>query len=102
MIAAVNYKDAGPNVDGDDEETASPSQNANAQMAPSGADPDVEPAPDAAGKIEKKAPRPVVVATPPPHKPNFFERLFGARPKPAPAPPTPPPKQQPQQRPVRR
>jgi len=101
MIAAVNYKDAGPNVDSEDEESATPSQNANAQMAPAGADPDVEPAPDAAGKIEKKPPRPVVVATPPPHKPNFFERLFGVRPKPAPAPPTSPPKQQ-QQRPVRR
>ena len=102
MIAAVNYKDAGPNVDSEDEESATPSQNANAQMAPAGADPDVEPAPDAAGKIEKKPPRPVVVATPPPHKPNFFERLFGVRPKPAPAPPTSPPKQQQQQRPVRR
>jgi penicillin-binding protein 2 len=102
MIAAVNYKDAGPNVDSEDEESATPSQNANAQMAPAGADPDVEPAPDAAGKVQTKVTRPVTVATPPPRKPNFFERLFGARPKPAPAPPTPPPKQQPQQRPVRR
>jgi len=67
-------------------------------MANTTADPSVEPEADAAGKV-KKAVRPVVVATPPPRKPNFFERLFGVRPKPAPA-PTPPAKQTP--RPVRR
>jgi penicillin-binding protein 2 len=101
MIAAVNYKDASQNGGDEDEESASPSENANAQMAQAGADPDVEPAPDAAGKVQTKVVRPVVVATPLPRKPNFFERLFGVRPKPAPAPPTSPPKQQPQ-RPVRR
>ncbi|MDB6147236.1 MAG: hypothetical protein JWO45_900, partial [Spartobacteria bacterium] len=68
-------------------------------MATTTADPSVEPEADAAGKVQKKAIRPEVVATPPPRKPNFFERLFGVRPKPAPA-PTPPPKQQ--QRPVSR
>ena len=51
MIAAVDYKDAGPNLGSEDEEIANPSQNADAQMAPAGADPDVEPAPDAQGQV---------------------------------------------------
>jgi hypothetical protein len=58
----------------------------------------VEPEADAAGKVQKKAPKPVVVATPPPRKPSFFERLFGVRPKPTPPPATPPPKQKPVRR----
>jgi len=97
-IPAVTFKDSGPKLDASDEENLD--GNSNTEMANTTADPSVEPDPDAAGKV-KKAPRPVVVATPPPRKPSFFERLFGVRPKPAPA-PTPPPKQQPQQRPVRR
>ena len=97
MIPAVTFKDSGPTINATDEENLDGSTNSD--MANTSADPSVEPDPDAAGKV-KKAPRPVVVATPPPRKPSFFERLFGVRPKPAPAPPTPPPKQQ--QRPVRR
>jgi penicillin-binding protein 2 len=96
-IPAVTFKDSGPKLDATDEENLD--GNSNSDLANTTADPSVEPDPDAAGKV-KRAPRPVVVATPPPRKPSFFERLFGVRPKPAPA-PTPPPKQQPQ-RPVRR
>jgi penicillin-binding protein 2 len=97
MIPAVEFKDSGPKLAATDEENLDGSTSSD--MANTTADPSVEPEADAAGKV-KKAPRPVVVATPPPRKPSFFERLFGVRPKPAPAPPTPPPKQQ--QRPVRR
>src|SRR5438874_1973182 len=96
MIPAVTFKDSGPKLDASDQENLD--GDSNTDMANTTADPSVEPEADAAGKV-KKAPRPVVVATPPPRKLSFFERLFGARPKPAPA-PTPPPKQPP--RPVRR
>lgn len=96
MIPAVEFKDSGPKLAATDEENLDGSTSSD--MASTTADPSVEPEADAAGKV-KKAPRPVVVATPPPRKPSFFERLFGVRPKPAPA-PTPPPKQP--QRPVRR
>jgi penicillin-binding protein 2 len=95
-IPAVEFKDSSPKLAASDEENLDGTTKT--EMANTTADPDVEPEADAAGKV-KKAPRPVVVATPPPRKPSFFERLFGVRPKPAPAPPTPPPKQQ---RPVRR
>src|SRR5438128_7861333 len=54
LIAAVDYKDAGPNLGGDDEEKADESQNPeNAQMANAGADPDVEPEADAQGKVSR-------------------------------------------------
>ncbi|HEY2139681.1 MAG TPA: hypothetical protein VGH00_06365, partial [Chthoniobacterales bacterium] len=102
QVVSVDFKDK-PNLPDSDEEGGNdndPSTAASAEMANTTADPSVEPEADAAGKVQKKAVRPVVVATPPPRKLSFFERLFGARPKPAPA-PTPPPKQQPQ-RPVRR
>ena len=95
MIAAVDYKKEGPNVGGDDEESADAST-ADGQMAPTGADPDVEPEADARGKVSQRpvrVARAVPVQTPPPRKPNFFERLFGAR---------PPPPQPTPQRPVRR
>jgi len=94
MIPAVEFKDSGPKINATDEENLD--GNSNSDMANTTADPSVEPEADAAGKV-KKAPRPVVVATPPPRKPSFFERLFGIRPKPTPA-PTPPPKQKPVRR----
>ncbi len=94
MIPAVEFKDSGPKLAATDEENLDGSTSSD--MANASADPSVEPDPDAAGKVQKKVMRPVVVATPPPRKLGFFERLFGARPKPTPA-PTPPPK-----RPVRR
>jgi penicillin-binding protein 2 len=96
MIPAVDFKDSGPKINATDEENLDGSTNSD--MANASADPSVEPEADAAGKV-KKVVRAIPVATPPPRKLNFFERLFGVRPKPAPA-PTPPPKQQ--QRPVRR
>ncbi|MEY2561687.1 MAG: penicillin-binding protein 2 [Verrucomicrobiota bacterium] len=95
MIAAVNFTDSSPKLDATDEENLDGSTNT--ELANTSADPLVEPEADAAGKV-KKVMRPVVVATPPPRKPNFFERLFGVRPKPAPQ-PTPPP---PARKPVRR
>jgi penicillin-binding protein 2 len=94
MIPAVDFKDTGPKLTATDEENLDGSTNSD--MANTTADPSVEPEADAAGKV-KKVMRPVVVATPPPRKLNFFERLFGVRPKPAPAPTPPPPR-----RPVRR
>ncbi|MEY2552036.1 MAG: penicillin-binding protein 2, partial [Verrucomicrobiota bacterium] len=97
MIPAVTFKDSGPKIDASDEENLDGSSNSD--MANTTADPSVEPEADAAGKVQKKVMRPVVVATPPPRKLSFFERLFGARPKPTPVPP--PPAKQPQ-KPVRR
>jgi penicillin-binding protein 2 len=95
MIEAVNFTDSGPNAAGSDEENLNSDSSA-AQLAPAGADPDVEPEADAGGRVVPRAQRivrPVPVAAPPPPKPNFFQRLFGARPAPQPAPP-------PQRRPV--
>ncbi len=94
MVAAVDYKDAGPNVGSDDEENADPAQNADAQMAPAGADPDVEPEADAQGKVSQaRAPRVArakpVAPTPEPPR-NFFQKLFGIK-----RPAQPPPQQQP-------
>src|SRR3954467_4518316 len=97
IIPAVTFNDSGPKINASDEENLD--GNSNSDMANTSADPSVEPEADAAGKVQKKVMRPVVVATPPLRKLSFFERLFGARPKPTPAPP--PPTKQPQ-KPVRR
>lgn len=88
LIKSVAY--AGSNVGGEDEEGADEDQSGAAQMASGGAAPDVEPEADDQGRVAKiRAPRAQAVVTPPTHKPNFFERLFGGgrRPTPAPAPP---------------
>ncbi|HVF71878.1 MAG TPA: penicillin-binding protein 2 [Chthoniobacterales bacterium] len=98
FLESVEFKDSGLGTQAEDETNPTDAQSSAAQLAATGPAPDVEPEADAAGKV-KKVVRPVVVATPPPRKPSFFERLFGVRPKPAPA-PTPPPRQP--QRPVRR
>lgn len=92
MIEAVDFKD-GPNVPGNDEENLD-SSDANVQMSAASADPDVEPEADARGKIIPRAQRivraqPVQAAPAPAQKPNFFQRLFGAKPAPQPAPPAP-------------
>jgi penicillin-binding protein 2 len=91
MIKDVSYHDAGPNVAGADEENPD-DQNASVQLASAGGSPDVEPEADAQGQVAKKnrAPRAQPVSLQPARKPNFFERLFGAKPQRAPA-PTPPP-----------
>jgi penicillin-binding protein 2 len=94
MIEAVNFKDSGPNGPDGDEENLAGADAANVQLAAAGADPDVEPEADARGKIVPKAQRVVrtaPVAPPPPAKPNFFQRLFGARPAPPPPARRPPP-----------
>ncbi len=89
LFKSVSY--TGSNVGGaDDEEGADESQSGTAQMASGGAAPDVEPEADTHVVKQRKAPRPTVVATPPPQKkPGFFERLFGSHPKPTPTPPPP-------------
>jgi len=92
QIQSVDFRDS-MNLSGDDEDgegNDDDSDHANVQMAAAPASPDVEPEADAAGKVIPRAQRiarPVPVAAPPPQKPNFFQRLFGARPAPQPAPP---------------
>ena len=89
LIKAVSY--AGSNVGSEDEEGADTSQSANVQMASDNASPDVQPEPDAQGRVAKRTK--VVRAQPvaqPARPQNFFERIFGVKPKPASA-PTPPP-----------
>jgi penicillin-binding protein 2 len=90
MIAAVDFKDSNPKLTASDEENLDGSTDSD--MANAGADPDVEPEADANGRVagQKRMVRPTPAPTPPPRKPNFFERLFGVRPKPAPPPPPPP------------
>jgi penicillin-binding protein 2 len=94
LIKAVSY--AGGNLGSEDEEGADTSQSANVQMATAQAAPDVEPEADVAGKVANvrrgppRALRGLPVAPPPPERPrNFFERLFGAHPRPAAPTPTP-------------
>ena len=90
LIKEVSFHNAGGNLGSDDEESASDSQNAPAQMANSDASPDVEPEADSQGKVRRKGPavaRAVPAATPPAR--NFFQRIFGVHPRQAPAPPPP-------------
>ncbi len=93
LVKAVTYHGTGGNLGSDDEEGASDSQNAPAQMANSDASPDVEPEADSQGKVRRRGPavaRAVPAATPPAR--NFFQRIFGIHSRQAPAPPPPPPK----------
>jgi hypothetical protein len=88
----VTYHDTGGNLGSDDEEDAGDSQNATAQMASSDASPDVEPEADSQGKVRRRGPavtRALPAATPAPR--NFFQRIFGMRPRQAPPPPPQPP-----------
>ncbi len=101
MIPAVVYKDSGPNLANNDEEKTDETQDAaNTQMANAGDDPDVEQEADAAGKVQPQQRRVAraipVVAPPPSSRPNFFQRLFGAR---RPPPPAPSPNRRPARRP---
>ena len=94
MLEAVTFKDDAVNVASSDEEALK--QDASAQMALEGADPDVEPEADAQGRVAKRrAARAIPVAPQAQRRPNFFERLFGVKRQPAPA-PTPPPTRRPQ------
>jgi len=90
MIPAVKFKDSLPSAGGQDEENPNGTQTVeNADMAKTGDAPDVEPEADARGKVAnvshpQRALRALPFATPPPQRPqNFFERLFGAHPRPA-------------------
>src|SRR6267378_915734 len=87
LIKSVSY--TGSNVGGEDEEGADTSQSgATVQLADAGAEPDVEPEADAAGRVKQaRAPRAQSVSAPVDQRPrNFFERLFGVKRQPAPAP----------------
>jgi penicillin-binding protein 2 len=94
FLDSVEFKDSGLNGPSEDEANPSDAQSVDSQLAATGPAPDVEPEADAAGRVAGQ--KRVRVAPPPPppqRKPNFFERLFGVRPK-AP-PPTPPPVRRP-------
>ena len=87
-IKDVTFKDTETNVS-TDEEHGDDSQAADTQMAGAGGDPDVEQAPDAEGRVgarQTRVARAQAVATPPPERRGFFQRLFGRRSTPAPAP----------------
>jgi len=87
-IKDVTFKDTETNVS-TDEEHGDDSQAADTQMAGAGGDPDVEQAPDAEGRVgarQTRVARAQAVATPPPERRGFFQRLFGRRSAPAPAP----------------
>ena len=95
---SIEFKDSGLGGPAEDETNPSDAQSADSQLAATGPAPDVEPEADAAGRVAGKprVARAVPVATPP-RKLNFFQRLFGARPKPAPQ-PTPLPRRSPGRR----
>lgn len=91
MIKEISFQDANANVASADEENLS-SQSGDAQMAVAGANPDVEPEADPQGQVaRRRMPRAQPVANTPQKRPNFFERLFGIKSRPASA-PTPPPR----------
>ena len=98
FLESVEFKDSGLGGQADDETNPADAQSTDSQLAAMGPAPDVEPEADAAGRVAgKKVVRAIPVATPPPRKPSFFERLFGARPKPTPI-PAPPQKRPPARR----
>ncbi|MBA2623428.1 MAG: penicillin-binding protein 2 [Chthoniobacterales bacterium] len=95
FLESVEFKDSGLGLADEDQENPADSQGADVQMATAGAAPEVEPEADARGKIVPRAQRvaraqPVALQpAPPPRRPNFFQRLFGAKPAPQPAPAPP-------------
>ena len=86
---SIDFKDSVLGESGEDETNPSDAQSSDSQLAAMGPAPDVEPEADAGGRVVPRAQRILrpVAAAPPPRKPNFFQRLFGARPAPQPAPP---------------
>ena len=91
FLESVEFKDSGLSGSSEDETNPSDAQSADSQLAATGPAPDVEPEADAAGRVAgQKRVRVAAPPPPPPRKPNFFERLFGIRPKPTPPPPPPP------------
>jgi penicillin-binding protein 2 len=87
LVKSVSY--TGSNVGGEDEEDAGGSS-ADVQLANAASAPDVQAEPDEQGRVAKRtrAPRAQPVAQPV-RQQNFFERLFGVKPKPAAPAPTP-------------
>jgi penicillin-binding protein 2 len=86
LIKSVAFKDS--NVGGGEDEEDAGASSADVQMASGGGDPDVEQAPDAEGRVgtrQARVARAQPVATPPPDRRGFFQRLFGRRNTPAPA-----------------
>jgi penicillin-binding protein 2 len=92
-VKEVSFHDSGPTAGNTDEEGSGDGQNVSSQMASSDASPDVEPEADSQGRVRRRGGAPVARAVPAPAPAgrNFFQRLFGIRPKPAPAPAPPPP-----------
>jgi penicillin-binding protein 2 len=88
FLDSVDFKDSGLNGPSEDETNPSDAQSVDSQLAAAGPAPDVEPEADAAGRVAgQKRVRVAPPPPPPPRKLNFFERLFGVRPKPTPPPP---------------
>lgn len=90
LVKSVEFKDS--NVGGGEDEEGAGSSSADVQMAASGASPDVEQEADAQGQVTKRSrtvSRAQPVQTQPQRKPNFFERLFGSKGRPAQPPPPP-------------
>ncbi|PZR72423.1 MAG: penicillin-binding protein 2, partial [Chthoniobacterales bacterium] len=88
QIKDVTFKDSEQSVNSDDEENDQSSA-VETQMADTGGDPDVEQEADARGKVKERAARvarAVPVATPPPQKRGFFQRIFGRQQAAPPAP----------------
>jgi membrane peptidoglycan carboxypeptidase len=87
---SVDFKDSGLPGTSEDETNPSDAQSTDSQLAATGPAPDVELEADASGRVAgQKRVRVAPPPPPPPRKLNFFERLFGVRPKPTPPPPPP-------------
>jgi penicillin-binding protein 2 len=90
LVKAVSFKDS--NIGGGNDEEDAGASSADVQMASSSTTPDVQLEPDAQGSVVKRA---KAVRTQPVAQPvrqqNFFEKLFGVKPRPntAPAPTQP-------------
>lgn len=93
LVKSVSYNEKGGNLGSADEESAPESETGTAQMASSDASPDVEPEADSQGRVRRRAAaaaaRAVPAATPAAPR-NFFQKLFGIRPRQPPPPPPPP------------
>jgi penicillin-binding protein 2 len=90
LVKAVSFKDS--NIGGGNDEEDAGASSADVQMASAASAPDVEPEADAQGKVAKRTKTVRAQPVAQPARPqNFFERLFGVKPRPntAPAPTQP-------------
>ena len=86
-IAAIDYKNTEKlNIVAEDDSDHHDSATG-VQMGRNGAHPDIKDTPDARGKVGQHKKPPASTAPQPAAKPNFFQRLFGAKPA------NPPPRQ---------